>query len=429
MTATSLLVTCVNRPPGYSIALAAVDAGAYDKVYGASASGSSRLMSYSTRLASVEHLPLPRVQASDVPSEAERAYVEALVDLCERLGIGDVWPCNDEEIFLLSKHREHLMGIGIRVLVNEWRVTETAMDKLAVNRVAHAVGFPAPAAVPVAADGVPVCLPLPLIVKASRSTSSAGVRKVATRAELDAAVLELRGSYDEVFVEEYISGDEEISINLLVDEQGDALCCFGLRKFRYIHPSWSTSAQIVDIAPAIRTSACELVRELGLTGFVVIQTKVDRSSGELKLVELNTRFGNITRVLLRMVPGLGEAAVTRRAGRMEPPTPVVGRCGVSLVDDLLAFVLYLWHRLTFTSSDDNRPPSVLEMLKSYVYVYRRRPAIDDYTRMMLFDPLFVLGFSMAVVRNESRLPSAWKQLLPWGGARTGDHRRHEHDPR
>lgn len=415
----ALLVTCVNRPPGYSLARAARQSGRFATVVGATGVSPNRLVIRSRLFDAVEGLPLPQLQRAEDPDLAERRYLDKLLSVCERHRINVVWPCNDEEIYLLSKHRETLAARGLTVLANDWAATRVAMDKFEANQIARQVGFPAPRSLRVAeGDALPALddLAFPVMVKASRSTSSVGVRKVHDAEQLRTAVNDLLAEFAGVFIEEYVEGDREISINVLRAPDGEVLCCFGLRKFHYIHPSWSTAAEVIDLPPEVVAQAKRLLDALDLVGFVAIQTKLDVRDGELKLIEVNPRFGNITRVLLRMVPGLGEAAIDVLLGRR--PTCVVGvqpgRHGVSLVDDLAAFVLYVWHRLTYRPSSDNTPPGIATMIRSYVKVYRSRPAIDDYVLALGRDPLFIIGFLLLVLHHEKDLPAEWKQLTPWG---------------
>lgn len=151
----------------------------------------------------------------------------------------------------------------------------------------------------------------------------------------------------------------------------------------------------------------------------MIQTKTDAQDGEMKLVEVNARLGNIARVLFRMEPALDQLAVDWLSGASEVPymEPRVGQCGVSLLDDLATPLLWVVHRLGRKSSADNVAPSLRSLVQSFRHVYGRRPAVDDYVRSIVRDPFFVLGFAATTARREYRLPANWSRALPWGGVR------------
>lgn len=406
-----VLISCINRPPGYSIAkkLKAWDSSL--KICGSTVVKPNWLVKRSRFFDSIEYLPLPKLHIASTAAAEEQNYLNRLVEIMRDQRLDAFLPANDEEIYLASKYKSYLQEQGIQALCNEWQVSSFVQNKYLMNQKAHEVGFPAPIALKANASEDELReIGFPLILKAERSTSSAGVRKVDSYEEFAAARQDLANDYDSLFVEEYIQGSKEVSINLVRTRSGKIRCCFGLEKHHYIHSSWSTTIRIIKLEAAVEAAAIRLADSIDLVGFAAIQTKVDAVTGELKLVEVNPRLGNNARILIRMIPQLGSVCV----GDSEEEIPVPYTAyGVSLFDDLLTFPLFLYHKLTHRSSGDNETPSVGSMLYSYVDIYRRGPHVDDLTVALFNDTLFFLGFTALVIQLE-RLPRDWKKLIPWG---------------
>ena len=407
-----ILISCVNRPPGYSIAkkMKAWERGL--KVCGATIVQPNWLIRRSRFFDAIEFLPLPLLNGVADQNAEEKIYLYRLLHIMDMHGLNAFLPTNDEEIYLASKHKDYLTSLDILVFVNDWDVTAIAQNKFKLNMRAHEVGFPAPNAFRTNAlsDTSCVAMKLPMIVKAERSTSSAGVRKVNSKCELTAAIQDLSCIYEGIYLEEYISGNTEVSINLVRSPSGIFRCCFGLEKHHYVHSSWSTTVRIIELDEVVVSAAKRLVESVGVVGFVAIQTKVESTTGELKLVELNPRLGNNARILVRMIPELGTIFLEESDRKIPVP---YGTYGVSLFDDWLTFPLYIYHRVTHHPSIDNESPAIFTMLKSYIDIYVQRPFLDDLTVALFNDTLFFLGFTIHIMQLE-RLPRDWKRLLPWG---------------
>ena len=416
-----LLITQINRPPGYSVALALRRAGWVDRVVATSVIPPSVFVRGSRAFEAVLHLPIPKPVGDESLDAACRRYVDAVLDICRRYDLNAIWPCNDEEIRAVAMHRDVLTASGITCFVNDYTVASRALDKFQVSGLAHEVGFPAPASVELSAleGGDELAgITFPMIIKADSSSGATGVLKVWNEQERNAAIAHLLDMHGAVHVEEYVRGDEEISINAVRYADGRLACCFGLRKFRYIHPSWSTSCQVIELSSKVIADTKRLLDGLGVVGAIAIQTKTDAVTGEYKLIEVNQRFGGISRVLIPMIPGLCEAAAVALEGKSGPAVEVpYGRYGASIGDDVIAFFVFIAYKIRGRSGLDNKPPSFAAMLRSYYRTYRNRPALDDYTKAALSDPLFYIGFMGLIVRLEWRLPKSWASLIPWGAAR------------
>jgi glutathione synthase/RimK-type ligase-like ATP-grasp enzyme len=412
-----VLFTYANRPPAYSIALALTRSGLISESYAGFAVELGKGKVRSRILSECFYLPVPK-NRSDSPADQDTDYVSRIMDICRLKHINIVWPCSDDEIRAISTHKTKLQNAGIHCVVNEPEVALPALDKSFVNKVAHEAGFPAPViwkGATLSGDMLRDGFAYPVIVKANSSYGSTGVRKVHDEQELRREASQIEAQHGTIHVEEYIQGNTEISINAIRFESGVLGCCFGLRKFRYMHPSWSTSCEIVQLSDEVVALTRRFLDALGVVGFVAIQTKTDSVTGEMKLIELNQRFGGISRVLIRMVPGICQmtlASFSEKTGEaLDIP---YGRFGVSPFDDIGAFFVYCGQNSRGVVSDDNPRPSLFRMLRSYAHVYSKLPFLDDYTRALWDDPAFALGFMPKMMKHESKLPENWKNLIPWG---------------
>jgi carbamoyl-phosphate synthase large subunit len=419
-----LLVTSLTRPPAYSVATAL--RGRCEKVFGTMSIPPGWLARASTRIEEIFHLPYPQRGAADGSADALTAegYVQRLIELCQEQRIDAVFPCQDEEIELLSRERARLDRAGIFAVANDWEVLRGAMDKAHVARVAEQVGFPGPRTIELQATSEARSaareIGFPLVLKASPASAAAGVRWIEGEDALLRELDELAPRYPKILLQEHIPGNRERSFNVILDHSGRDIVSFGLRKFRYVHPSWSTAVEVIRPEPPL-ARAVELVRELGLVGFSAVQTKIDARDGRYRLIEVNPRFGNISRVLFRLGVNLPEICLDLALRRpVTAGTLPVGKVAVSLFDDLFAFFVYCKHRrgageaAASAAQRHNLPPSLWRMLRSYVHVYARRPSIDDYSAALLADPLFAVGFLKAVLRLETTPPAHWRYFIPWG---------------
>lgn len=414
-----ILVTQINRPPGYSIARALIKGGHAEMAVGATIHPPGILIKSSKIFDAVVHLPLPKDLDNPDKNEQYRLYVDRVIELCKRYELNAVWPGHDEEIRAIALYKTVLEGIGIFCFVNDRETTVRALDKFQVSNIAQRVGFPSPQSFPFTDDEeeLPRHLRYPAIIKANSSSASTGVMKVFNERALREHGSRLIREYGNAHIEEYIPGNEEISINAVRYADGTLACCFGLRKFRYIHPSWSTSCQIIELEDETVEQTKRLLNALEIIGPLAIQTKTDSVSGEMKLVEVNQRFGGIARVLIPSVPGLCSAAYLSLLNQQKMEVrPPIGQHGVSVIDDALSFIVYILHKIFSKSDPDNAPPTLINMLRSYWVTYTSRPKFDDYTTAILREPMFALGFLIIVVKYEWKLPKNWRNLIPWGSA-------------
>src|SRR4026207_47349 len=77
-------------------------------------------------------------------SESEAAYIQAILEICEKEKIDTIFPSFDPHVYVFSKNKELFQGRGILIPVPEYEVVITPLDKYRTIKAAQDVGFPCP---------------------------------------------------------------------------------------------------------------------------------------------------------------------------------------------------------------------------------------------------------------------------------------------
>jgi carbamoyl-phosphate synthase large subunit len=356
--------------------------------------------------------------------EDEPEYLDRMLDICKRHAIDIIFPTNDVEMKIVSKYDAAFRAAGVTPIVSEFVALERAQNKFHVAMAAAKTGFPCPRTFLYESDKDALeaaeILGFPCVLKASNSQGSYGVRFIRSSAQLLTEIQDLRKLDGGLILQEYIPGNKERSLNLILDRSGRVILSFTLRKLHYLKPSFSTAVEIVESPPEMQQGV-ELVRHLGLYGFCAIQTKTDARDGKYKLVELNSRFGSNARILFRFGENLPLACVKLGLTEAVSLRPfALGMTGVSPFEDLLALGLFLAIKLFRESKQDalshysNRVPSLSDMLRSYLRLYAQGAVCDDYFASLPQDPIGTLRYYLWVIKSLFALPQHWQHFIPWG---------------
>lgn len=248
-----------------------------------------------------------------VPRVSDPAFISAILRLCQDHGISLVVPTLDPELPLYSEHRERFEAIGVSVAVSAPETIAIAYDKARTHEWLVAEGFPT-----VRQGGVddvvdsPADWRWPLIVKPRRGSASIGVRRVGDVAELRAATRD-----GEHVVQEAAAGDE-YTVDVLV--QRDSRCVCAVPRRRLEVRAGEVSKGLTVRNPGIERLATAVAERLpGAYGVMNIQLFHEPSTGALRVIEINPRFGGgyplthhagapLTRWLLEEAAGLPSSA-------------------------------------------------------------------------------------------------------------------------
>ena len=217
-----------------------------------------------------------------VPSVDDMGYVDALLEVCDRRNITHVIPTIDPELPVLAAAREKFSEQGSSVWVSSSDAIAIAQDKRLTQTWLRRLGLPGveqrdPSDVDAA------WLSVPRIAKPARGSSSVGQAVISTPDEL--ALLDPSLDY---VVEEIASGDE-YTVDVMVDRSGTSRCTVPRLRLETRGGEVSKGRTVHD--PRLEQVAAQVVDSLpGAFGVLNVQMFLS-STGEIKVIEINARFG------------------------------------------------------------------------------------------------------------------------------------------
>lgn len=236
------------------------------------------------------------------------AYVESLLELCEKRRPRVLIPSHDGSIEALRARRAELERHTGLALAGE-EALAVAVDKRRTLRAARDLGMRVPRGVEVTElGGVRDALAevgLPVVVKPARSWAqahAAGRRLNAVAATSATAAGEAAGALLEegvgVVLQEWLSGSREAVS--FVYAQGRMWARFAQRTTRSVPPLGGSSVrrESISLPPDIAEAAERLVGELDLEGYSEVEFRRD-ARGEAALMEINPRLSASVEVAVR----------------------------------------------------------------------------------------------------------------------------------
>lgn len=143
-----------------------------------------------------------------VPEINHTEYIPSIKNICQKYNIKGVFSLIDPELTLLARHKDEFLNDGIQIFVSDKQVVDTCYDKLSTYQFLKENNI---MSVRTYDDITKVILDLeegiidfPLIVKPRCGSGSAGIKKIASIAELQL----LWEANDNLIVQPYIEGIE-----------------------------------------------------------------------------------------------------------------------------------------------------------------------------------------------------------------------------
>ena len=318
-----------------------------------------------------------------------REWVEDIVAACLSSRVDAVLSGSDDEIHALTAHADVLQRSGIELLHPAYRAVRELSNTLTLTRIAAAAGLAVPTTWRLSESRPDVAFPM--IIKNQHSQGANGVRLIYDAQEYDGALAEIADAVDDWTAQEYIPGRVEPSVTYWPSAQGAGTMLWH-HKHRYLGPGASTAVEIVEPftdPEAVRSLAVRL----GAVGHLGLQFKIDERDGVAKLIEVNPRLGQNTRLILGMLddPGFRLLEPFGVGYAQEPPKVSLGTIGLSPVDDLFSIGVHGRARRAGLRSD-NRAPSLLRHLIAILSTYVGRSVrFDALFRMLFREPRAVLA--------------------------------------
>ena len=193
-----------------------------------------------------------------VPRATDPGYLDAILEIARRHGVGGVIASNDHEVRALSSNVDRLAAAGV-ALNGSCANHLLFLDKGATAALFEAHGIPTPRRVPL--DGS-----VPIVVrKRFVGDGPKLVRVVRTAQEYDPS---LQLSADELIATEFITG-AEYTVDILSDLDGRVLSV--VPRVRHVVRNGIVVFGETAGAPALLESASVLATRLGLTGINCVQ--------------------------------------------------------------------------------------------------------------------------------------------------------------
>lgn len=355
----------------------------------------------------VDIAPAPDPSCTTRLAERSQEWVDGIVAACLSSRVDTVISGSDHEIQALAAHADSLQRAGIRLLHPDIGAVRSLSDTLTLSRIASASGLAVPLTWRLTEARPDV--EFPIVIKNRHSQGASGVRLIADAQEYDGALAEIAAA-DDWTAQEYIPGRVEPSVTFWPG-RGGAGTMLWHHKHRYLGPGASTAVEIVQ--PFADPEAVRaLAVSAGATGHLGLQFKIDHRDGIAKLIEVNPRLGQNTRLLLGMLddPALRLLEPFGAESTREPPPVNPGTIGLSPVDDLLSIGVLRRSRRAARRSD-NPTPGLHHHLIAIVSTYvGRRVRLDALFRMMFHEPCTVL---MIYRRLHAGIRSTPTTFVPW----------------
>lgn len=222
-------------------------------------------------------------QSCTLPRCGDPAYIPALVKACSDYRVDVIVPTIDTELPILAGHRDELQSGGAALWLSSVETIEITADKRLTNRWLHDNGFPTVSQfTPREALEQQPSIGFPLIAKPPCGSASVGVRRIASRIELEAC----RG-HDLII--ETVAPGVEYTVHVWAGAKGRALCAAPCRRLEV--RAGEVSKGRTEKHDGLMRIASDVVDALpGCRGPVNVQIFLD-ASGIMRVIEINPRFG------------------------------------------------------------------------------------------------------------------------------------------
>lgn len=219
--------------------------------------------------------------------------IAKLINVVNRHSIDVIIPMSDRLALFLSKNKQIILEkSNCHVAVPDYEIINMASDKLKLMDLCRTHGFPHPQTFKdiEITDSTIDNLPYPVLIKPNHSVGARGIIKVHTPNELKKHLPEIRQTFGDCHIQEYIAGNlPYYNVMIYRNVNGTVINSAVLKIIRYYPIDGGSSCMCITVElPELVDLCCHILQELHYTGFAdfdILQTK----DGEYKIIEINPR--------------------------------------------------------------------------------------------------------------------------------------------
>ena len=357
--------------------------------------------------------PLQDWQAGNLSPEntpREEAYVQALLDICDREQIDAIYPSFDPHVYICAKNKTRFEARGVLVPVPDYDVIIALLDKYRTIVAARDAGFPHPKTYLAAGDSnfreIADDLGFPIMIRPRATSGSRGMQIVTTVSDLVEKTREVTERYGPPMLQEFIPGREKQNLYITIDRAGDtkvALCPRVIRTSLRVFRNSTIVCEVTDPHP-LAARAARMLQAVGWWGGVAVQTKIDARDGIPKLMEVNARTGAHLWRLTEI--GFNVPLMCLKIARGEYVEPVteypVGKVFIEPVEELMLLGLDTLDLAIYTLrtkilgrrplDPETGPAGLRELARSVrdTYFAGKPLVVNPYSRRFFRDPVVSL---------------------------------------
>ena len=212
-------------------------------------------------------------------------FIPTMLDICRKNSIRLVVPTIDTELPMYASHRDRFLMVGTTVAISSPEVVSIGGDKEKTFNWLNGNGFPTVRQAPVD-EVVRESNPwtFPLLVKPRFGSASIGVTTVR-----DLDNLRVISPTAGLLVQTIAKGNE-YTVDILADRQGNCLCAVPRKRLEVRGGEVSKGLTVRnEFIVGLAQQICKTLP--GAYGALNVQIFLDDATGDLKVIEINPRFG------------------------------------------------------------------------------------------------------------------------------------------
>jgi biotin carboxylase len=342
-------------------------------------------------------------------TETEEAYIQAILEVCEKENINTIFPSFDPHVYVFSKNKERFQKRGVLIPVPDYETVIIPLDKYRTVKAAEAVGFPCPKTYLPESElevrKIALQLGFPIVIKPRFTAGSRGTMVVNDMSELWNQIRPVIENQGMPLLQEYIPGNQQENVHLVLDKSGETKLLYQKKFHRqFCYGTFTVYRESIPPTP-YGLLAGRFLRDMGWWGAGLVELKLDERDQIPKLMEVNPRFGSgILDALAAGMnpPGLCLRVACGEGAGIELAKDYPAAIYLHPVEDTLVFWLCFLHLLVCrfrtivggkaSTETVDVSLSFKELIQPYRYAYfgNSQKVLDPLTKLLFQDPMVTI---------------------------------------